>query len=918
VLFGRSEERRDIDELLTDAREGRSGVLAFAGEPGIGKSALLAYGAEAAEAQGFRVLRARGVESEAHIPFSTLLELVRPALGCLDRVPSHQAAVLESALALRPARPAERFAVGAATLSLLAASADDRPVLVLVDDAQWVDESSGEAIRFAVRRLVADPIAALLAVRADHPSLLDDSGLPVRRLGGIGREDAAALLASSPVAAEVVEQAYRATGGNPLALVELTREVDAIAFAGAAGSGAGSIVSVPTVIGQEFLRRARTLDEATFDMLVLAAAHDAGDVASIERAGTRLGFDVSRLAAAEAAGLLSFGEGRVEFSHPLARSAVYGAAPPDARRAAHRALAAVLSDRDVDRRAWHLASAAVGTDAAAAAALRQAGDRASERSAYAVSAAAYERAAWLSPDLPERGELMRRAAGAAWLAGAAERARSLLALAREHTEDPARMVEIAHLEGEIAVHRGPVADGRRLLAEAASASSADPDSAVELWAETAFACFLAAMTGDMLASARAADAQLSASSSVRARYFAGMAMGMAEVVSGDSRTGAERIREATSVAEEIGEDGDTRVTAWLVLGPLWLRNRMATRAVAERALETARSRTEIGSLPFLLNLIARDQYAGGSWAMAVACWEESIRLCRETGQRSQLALALAGLCWLEARQGQEDACRERAAEGADLSREVGLGLTDVWTAAALGELELGLGRTAEAVGHFEHQLELLRRFGITDTDLSPAPELVETYLRLGRRGDALAVGNEFSEAAKAKGQAWSLARAHRALALLAGESEYEARFRDALDVHSETPDAFEEARTRLAFGGRLRRERRRIEARAELRAAFESFDRLGARPWAESARAELKATGETIRSREAGALQELTPQELQIASLLSSGRTTREAAAALFLSPKTIEYHLRHVYQKLGVRSREELAAALASSATPG
>lgn len=902
MLFGRAEERRRIEALLDAARSGQSTMLGFVGEPGIGKTALLSYAAERAE--GFQVLRARAVEAESHIPFSSLLELLRPVLDKLGGIPGPQAVALESALALRPALPTERFAVGAGVLSLLAAAADQAPVAVVIDDAQWLDASSAEALRFTIRRLVADPVAVFVAAREGEPSLLDEGGLPAARLGGLEQDDAIALLGDT-VRPELVGGALRATGGNPLALLELAKGFDPLAL----DSPRGGVVPVPTAISREFLRRARDLDDDALFLVTLAAAHDDGDCAIVERAAGFLGLDFAPIAAAEATGLLSLREGRIEFRHPLVRSAIYGSASPESRRTAHRALAAVLSDSDVDRRAWHLASAAVGTDAAASSALRQAGERARERSAYAVAAAAFERAARLAPDHSARADLLWAAAQSAWYAGTADLSRQLLEGARMQPPDPRRAVEIAHLEGQIALHLGPVMDGHSVLV--AAAALAPGDTGAELLAEAAIACFYAGRPVQMLEVAEQAQAELGPGSAPRARFYASMARGMALILGGRGKQGAREIRQAMSLVDTHELSDDPRLTTWLVMGPMWLRESTAGRAVVDRALETARSRSAVGALPYLLNHLARDQAGGGEWTSANACFEESIRLSREAGQRADLAMALAGLAVLEAHQGREDGCRSHAGDAIQYCRELGLGYFETWAVGALGELELVSGRASEAAGHFERQVAQLRALGIVDPDASPGPELAEAFLRLGRRDDAERVTKGFETAAEEKGQAWSLARAMRCRGLLADERSFERCFEEALVLHRATPDAFEEARTSLAFGARLRRARRRTQARAHLRSALETFDRLGARPWAGVAQSELGATGETIRTRESGALYRLTPQELQIALVLSEGMSTREAAAALFISPKTVEYHLRHVYQKLGVRSRDDLARTL-------
>jgi DNA-binding CsgD family transcriptional regulator len=918
MLLGRARERQEIGRALTRARSGVSATLALAGEPGIGKTALLDYAAR--EAAGMRLLRARGVESEAQIPFGSLLELIRPALSMLGKIPGPQAAAMESALALRPGHGHERFAVGAATLSLLAAYAEDAPVAMVIDDAHWLDGSSAQALLFAFRRLVADPIAVLIAVREGEPSLLDGADLPTLRIGGLTSEEAAMLvrgqgpggLSPGGVTLDTEARLYSATAGNPLALLELAPDAQDPAL-DLALAPEGAPVLVSARISRAFLRRAGMLDDAARRALILAASSDRGDLPTLERAAAQFGADMSALAAAESAGLVRFEAGMVEFRHPLARSAVYADAPAGQRRDAHRALAAALPDRDVDRRAWHLAAAATGPDEAASAALEQAGARGRDRSAYATAAAAYERAGRLAA-LPERrARLLREAAEAAWLAGLADRAVSLLDEARALTSDPVKLVEIDGLAGHIAARRGPVMLGYAILTEAAG--RADPERAVTMLAEAANACFYAGNPAEMLVVAERARAVLPANASVQARFMAAMAAGMARILGGDAAAGAEALHQATELAESsAGLREDLRVIPWLAVGPLFLREAGTERSLLEPVLRTARARTAVGALPFMLNLIARDQATTDRWAIAEASYQEAISLARESGQQTELTFGLAGLAWLHARRGREHECRQCAAEALELSAELGMGLHEIWAMAALGELELGLGDAAQAAGHFERQQQLLADLGITDADLSPGADLVDAYLRLGRRDEAQQVAARFAAAADAKGQPWSLARSLRCQGLLAGSaSGFAAAFEQALAQHALTPDGFEAARTRLAYGERLRRARNRVLARDQLRAAAEIFERLDARPWADRARAELAATGETRRERDRSTLEELTPQELQIAVLLTGGRTIREAAAALFLSPKTVEYHLRHVYQKLGIHSREALAQVLAA-----
>jgi DNA-binding CsgD family transcriptional regulator len=926
MLLGRDEEQQTLTRLLEAARAGASGVLAIVGEPGIGKSALLGYAGE--QAAGMNVLRARGVQSEAHIPFGGLFELLRPALAGIGQIPGPQAAALESALALRPASAPGRFAVGAGTLGLLAAYAEQAPVAVLVDDAHWLDGSSADALLFAFRRLVADPVAVILAVRQDEPSLLDGADLPVLRLGGLDPGSAAELLrrqeapGAEPLSRELADRLHRETGGNPLALLELGGERERLAEL-----PPGAPLAAVSSVARVYLKRLRALPRRTRDALALAAAVDGGEVPVLARAAPLVGLDLPDLIPAEAAGLITVRDSRVEFRHPLARSAVYNDAPAGRRRELHRALASALPDAEADRRAWHLALAAFGPDDAASSALEQAGQRAHQRGAYEVSSRAFERAARLAPG--KTTSLLYAAADAAWLGGQAERAVALLGRAGRHAPDEDLAIAIEHLRGHIAIHRGPVTEGQRILVAAAERSAqadsaqadsaladsalADKERAVVMLAEAAYAAFYAGDAAAMRLAAERAAAIAPPDANGRIAFFTLIARGMALIFSGEDEPGAPEVRAAVDVLERSDElRDDPRLLAWAAMGSIWLREADTGRALAYRALDAARRKSAVGVLPFVLGHVAIDQAATDRWAEAQASFHEAISLAREAGQHTDLAANLAFLARLEARQGREQQCRAHAAEALTLSGELSLGVCEVWATGALGELELGLGRPEAALARFEDKRAALRARAILDADLSAAPELTEIYLRLGRAPEAAAVAEEFSRDADAKAQPWPRARAARCHGMLAGEGESERHFDLALELHGQTADAFETARTHLAYGARLRRERQRVRAREQLRAAVTVFDRLGAAPWSDMARAELAATGETARRRDETTLNDLTPQELQIALSLAGGHTTRETAAALFLSPKTIEYHLRNIYRKLSVGSRSELKEAMA------
>ncbi len=901
MLVGRDRERGAIERVLERARSGTSATLALIGEPGIGKTALLQH-AEG-RAGGMQLLRARGVESEAQIPFASLLELLRPALGVLDRIPEPQAIALQGALALRPAQAQERFAVGAATLSLLATYAEQGAVAVLVDDAQWLDGPSAEAMRFAFRRLVADPIAVLVAVREGEPSLLDGADLPTVRIEGLSREDAALLL--DWLAPDAAERLHNATAGNPLGLIELGGAFDELALA-----PDGAPVLVSARISREFLRRLGGLDAGERGALLLLATSDSGDLALLERASHKLGVELAALAAAEDAGLVSLRAGAVEFRHPLVRSAVYAGARPEERRATHRALASALPDRDVDRRAWHLASAATGIDEQASAALEQAGTRARDRSAYATAALAFERAGRLATDGERRARLVFAAAQQTWHAGFVSRAVALLDEARAATGERMLRLEIDELAGHIATRQGPVMRGHAILT--AAAEHAEPERAIAMLAEATGACFYAGNPVEMLVAAERASGLVAAGAPARTRFLAAIAIGIARVVGGNAAAGSEAIQEAVTLADASPElRSDLQLVPWLAIAPIFLREAGTGRVLLDRALEVARERSAVGALPLVLDLIALDHATTDRWALAEATYLEAIALARETGQQTDLAFGLSGLARLQARRGPAAECRASVAEALALCDRLGTRLHEVWALEALGMLELGLGQAQSAIENLTRQQQLVDELGITDPDLSPAPELIDACCRLGRAEQARALADAFTAAAEAKGQPWSIARALRGQGLVASDGQFACTFEQALAQHADTPDVFEQARTQLAYGERLRRARNRKLAREQLRAALETFELLDARLWIDRARAELAATGETLRRRDPSTIDELTPQELQIAILLTSGKTTREAAAAMFLSPKTIEYHLRHVYLKLDIHSRDELARAL-------
>ncbi len=924
MLVGRDRERALLGALLAAARVGHGAALVLTGEAGIGKSALLADAVSAAgtEAAPMRVLRASGTRSEAGIPFGALLQLLRPVLDHLDRIPGPQSGALAAALALRPGPAGDRFAVGAATLSLLSRAAEDTPLAVVLDDAHLLDPPSAQALAFAARRLGSDPMVLLAAVRAGEPCALTEVGLPLLPIGGVPLEAVVPLLgaAGRGLSSAVVERLHEATGGNPLALAELA----------AGGLGLEALlpagpVPVPASLARAFALRADRLSPPARTALLVAAT-GSDDLDAVARACRTLGTDAAALEEAEAAGLLTLSAGRLAFRHGLVRSAVYAEASPGERRAVHHALAAALTGpggagdsgstlAEADRRAWHLAEAALEADEPTAAALAAAAGRARDRSAYAVAAAAAERAARLSPDPGDRAERFVVAAESAAQAGAGDTAVALLDAAEALPRSPGLRTRVAALRGAVAARAGAVEEARDvLLAAGDEAAATDPDAATLLLADAVVACFMLGDTASLTGAAVRLDRLLERPLGQPAHWVASMAAGIAGVLTG--RGGADRIRRAVlSAAPDGTPPGDPRLAPLLVLGPLFLRERATGRDLVRAVVDDLRRRTDIGRLPFLLFHVARDQATTDAWDEAAVSYTEGMALAREAGQAADLAVCLAGLAWLEARQGRDATCRAHAAEALSICGDRHLAVFTAWSLWALGELELGAGRTGSAIARLEQLAALLDERRVDDVDLSPVPELVEAWVSAGQpdRGTALVAG--YAERAARKGQPWAMARAARSAGLTCADADLDARFAEAAALHARTPDAFETARTQLAHGARLRRARRRADARGPLRAALTGFETLGAAPWADRAAAELRATGEHAPRRAAGPLQSLTPQEQQIAGMLAGGSTTRETAAALFLSPKTVEYHLRHVYTKLAIGSRSELASCLAPSA---
>ena len=894
-----------IDQLLATARAGGSGALVIRGEPGIGKSALLA---EAGERAGqMRLLRVRAFESEQALPFAALSSLLSPVAGQLEEVPLGQRPALAMALGVAAPGPIDRFAAYAATLSLLAAVAGERPLAVLVDDAHWLDAPSSEALIFAARRLGEEGIAMLLASRDEEGARLDTTGLRELRLDGLDLPATAALLVEAighGIPAELAEDLMEVTAGNPLALGELARTLTAAQLNGA--EPLPSPLPFGADIAAAFGRQIALLPEETQRALVVVAAADGASTAALGRALSALGFSLDTLGPAEAAALVAVDGRTVKLRHPLVGAALYHRAESAQRREAHAALAAALDGPgERSRRAWHLAAAALGPDEAVATELEAAAAEARGRGAPASAGNALAVAAALTLASPRRVERQLQAAEDLYLAGQVERAGALLDESLALVDgDPRLRARIEHSRARGETLTGwPDRNQRRLRAEAERVRPYDGPQATAMLVDT---CVLLAFAGrpremrdEMRRIAPHAEPVGDPVS-----FAAGWTRAAGELFSGDYAEGRRLLdmAEATVRALPLAVVGLVGGSLGVVLIYCEEYER-AHRLLADFA-ETARREGLVQMLPLVLAGLSDVEFRLGDWAPAYADAAQSTALADDTG--GDVLNGLTQLAYVEAATGRAKDCRRHGERALGIAQERGAGAMISMTGTALGLLELGLGHYEAAIerlaptGHFslERGLELP---GVA----AWAQDLAEAYVRAGDPAAATRVLSTLEQHATRSNAHLAHAAVARCRGLMAGEDEY---FLRALALHDQRPAPFERARTELCFGEQLRRGGHRTEAREHLRRALGTFDALGARPWSEHALRELHATGERARRRGPDTAAQLTPQELQVALLVAEGATNKEAAAALFLSPKTIEAHLLRVYRKLGLHSRTELA----------
>jgi DNA-binding CsgD family transcriptional regulator len=896
MLRGRAKERAAIDTLLRRARDGQGGGVVLRGEPGIGKSALLEYAAE--RAIGMRVLRTVGVAPESDLGYATLHRLLRPVMDRMDRLPQPQARALGVVFGRAVGPAPDRFLVALATLSLLSELAGEGPVVCLVDDAHWADRPSLDTLAFAARRLEAEPIALVLAARTDEGLPTDLAGLPDLPLAGLDRKSARALLiehGGDRLSAAEQDELLDATGCNPLAIRELPAEARR-------GVASGAPLPLADGLRRAFLERARQRAPAARRLLLLIAADGTGRIDVLRRAAAALGADPDPFPPAELDGLITTEGAKVAFRHPLIRSAVYHGAGPADRRAAHRALAAALGREpaELDRRAWHLGQAADGPDEAVAGELERSAERATRRAGPAAAAAALTRAAELSVSEPDRAGRQVAAAAAWWQAG--HRARAVASLDRsERVVPPAATVrwDIAGLRALMELRAGSPSNAVLLLRPVIpEALAGDRHRAIELlilfgdasyhasaaeaWADIAETLELLDLSGEGVDDALARLAR--AVCRVRAGAEAGLAPGDLETV------------------EQLADPGRMCWAGGMLFG---IGDRERGRWLRRGAMLRARAIGALGTLAWVLEFVVADEIAGGRFSSAEAYADQGHRHAVETGQTNLSCWYRGSLATLAALRGRDGEARKLADEVLVEASARNLAAARALARRALGLLALAAGRTGEALEHFlpADEADGSVHPGIA---LQNVPELVEAAAHLDRHdraADPLGRFNRWAEATKAPDL---LALSARCRALV-GSGDTEREFRRALALHARADGPMEQARTHLLFGEYLRRERRRADARIHLRAALETFRRLGASVWADRARDELRATGEATGSPAPDALALLTPQELRIATAVGEGATNREIAAQLFLSPRTVDYHLRKVFRKLGISSRADL-----------
>ncbi len=906
-LCGRISECASLDAQVEAARAGGSRTVVLRGEAGIGKTALLDYVAE--RSQGCRVIRAVGIESEMELPFAAVHQLSQPLLDGLERLPPPQREALETAFGLSSGQPPDRFFVGLALLSQLSDFAEARPLVCLVDDAQWLDRSSAQVLSFVARRLHVESVVIVLAER-DGDAVSEFEGLPELRLGGLSEEDAAELVTSvtlGPVDRLVRGRILAEARGNPLALLELSRGRSSSALAG--GFAVPSSLPLPGRIQAEYHRRVALLPSETQQLLLLAAADPVGDPNLFWRAASELGIVVAAAAPAEAEGLLEV-DARVGFRHPLLRSAIYQAASPEERRSVHRALAAVTDpETDPDRRAWHRAQAVLGPDDDVAAELERSAGRAQARGGLAAAAAFLQRSVALTQEPERRADRALAGAQASLEAGAFDAALSLVAAAESGPLDDLGRARADRLQAEVAFAQNRGSEAPFMLLEAARKLEAldvrlSRNTYLDAWAAALFAGRLAGAGGSLLDVSRAAA---TAPAPDGPQLSCDLLLEGLALVFTDGRSAA-----APVLRRAVAAFSSTDVTEQEVLRWGWLASRAAnliwdfdgSLEIGMRAVRLARDSGALEVLAAADNACGQAATVGGDFARAALLIAEVDTLKEATGTRiaPYAALVLAGF------RGNEAVASELIADVMAHATVGGQGTAVQYAWWVKAVLMNGLGRYEEALAAAVEASEHVPELFIASWALI---ELVEAAMRSDHVELARDALERLAEHIEAGDADWALGIHARSSALLSEGDPAESLYREAIDRLSRTQQRPELARAHLLYGEWLRRQGRRLDARDQLRTAHDMLTTIGMEAFAERARRELVATGETVRPRTIETPDRLTSQEALVAQLASDGLTNPEIGARLFLSARTVEWHLSKVFAKLGVSSRRELNATL-------
>jgi DNA-binding CsgD family transcriptional regulator len=906
MFVGRASELEVFSGIVDEVRSGGSAALLLRGEPGVGKTALLDELVRLTD--DFVVIRIEGVESELQLGYAALHRVVLPFIDRIDRLPRPQRVALRTAFGLETSARPDRFLVGLAVLTLLGGTERRAPLLVVVDDAHWLDRDSLAALAFVARRLQADRVALVFATRDSLDSGFPARGLSTLQVGRLENEPARELLASLvsfQIPGQVAAKVVAATGGNPLALTGLVEELTASQLAGV------SALPDPLPTGElaqaSFARQVNLLPQDAQMALLLAAAEPTKDRMTIERAAEALGITVAALEPAKEQRLIT-ADGGIEFRHPLVRSVVYSGATPESRRSAHSALAAALDGRaERDRWAMHLALAATHQDNEIATALEESAIHARSRGGFTAETALLIRAADLTPGARERSRRLLAAAHAAHLAGNSPQAKALLELARQGDLDELDLARAQMLDGMVSV---PLGEGARtpvlLLNAAKSLASLDPGlSRQALWAS--LYSVLTTYHGAKDTTGRAiGEVALTALLDVTdASTVDSLLRGVASAFVCEYQQAAEALRLTIETFEQMSPE---ETNEWVIVGP-FLANELwdpeAYQSIVRRLEAVSREQGAIHSLRTALLASAAHEVREGRFSEARARFAEVFDLSEAIGNFAD-NYALQDL-ELAAWEGEEELARSKIAELSKALAAYGTGACILHSYFVLANLELGLGRYPQALKAAQALEEVhapsWSHFGL--------PLIVEAAMRCGDTKAATRALAKIEERAQVVETPYALGLMWRCRALVSDGEQAQTSFDQAIEWFGKSPWATERARTHLLYGEWLRRERKRIEARVQLRTAFEMFDSMGAKAYAERARLELEATGERSRKRRVDAATDLTVREAQIAGLAAEGLTNREIASRLFISPSTVEYHMNKVFVKLGVSRRSGLAKAL-------